>query len=247
MAVARCVGTQFVIGFIVQRTRCALILLGGWNKLVGMLPVYKALGRERTGGARSCPRTEHCGTAALPWLLAGSAFIGMSSLAIPVSCPRAAPAPLECQQPALKIHKRQGVVELYCAETLRGRFLATFGRNPVGPKLQEGDERTPEGHYYVSSRVETPRFYRFLGVSYPNAEDQRRAREFKIMRPGGGIGIHGTKKSLAGLARLWLRAGHLLGLNRLWGPTDGCIGVSNEDIEVLYDAVHVGTPIEITP
>ena len=49
------------------------------------------------------------------------------------------------------------------------------------------------------------------------------------------------------MARVWLRAGHTLGLTRLWGPTDGCIGVSNEDIETLYDAVRIGTPVVINP
>lgn len=152
-----------------------------------------------------------------------------------------------CAHPSIVIKKREGIVELFCAGAPRGQYLATFGKNPVGPKLQQGDEKTPEGRYFVSSRVETPRFHRFLGVSYPNADDVRRSRGMGISQLGGGIGIHGVQKSMAAMARVWLRVGHTLGLNRLWGPTDGCIGVSNEDIEVLYDAVRVGTPVQITP
>lgn len=168
-------------------------------------------------------------------------------LASPGAWSGAAPVVVSCPQAAIEVHKREGVVELYCASALRGRFLATFGQNPVGPKLREGDEHTPEGHYYITSRVETPRFHRFLGISYPNAEDLRRAQALQITRPGGAIGIHGVKKSLDVLARLWLRGGHVLGLNRLWGPTDGCIGVSNTDIETIYRAARVGTPVHIMP
>ena len=153
----------------------------------------------------------------------------------------------DCVQPSVLVRKREGIVELSCQGRPPQRFLATFGQQPVGPKLREGDERTPEGTYHISSRVETPRFHRFLGVSYPNAQDIRRAKELGITRLGGGIGIHGVQASKNTLARIWLRLGHTLLLNRLWGPTDGCIGVANEDIEVLYRSVRVGTPVVITP
>ena len=166
---------------------------------------------------------------------------------VPAQRTLSAPEKPLCLQPTIEVKKREGVVELSCGGLVRNRFLATFGQNPVGPKLREGDERTPEGRYHISSRVETPRFHRFLGISYPNPEDVRRAETLKITRLGGGIGIHGVKQSLNGLARVWLSAGHAFRLNRLWGPTDGCIGVSNQDIETLYAVARVGTPVLISP
>lgn len=175
-----------------------------------------------------------------------SVGLGISGLLAASLLHATSPAPI-CTQPSIVIKKREGIVELFCGGARRGEYLATFGKNPVGPKLQQGDEKTPEGRYSVSSRVETPRFHRFLGVSYPNAEDVRRSRALGITNFGNGIGIHGVQKSKATLARVWLRVGHTLGLNRLWGPTDGCIGVSNEDIEALYEAARVGTPILIIP
>lgn len=173
--------------------------------------------------------------------------LGMLGALFGASLLHATSPPPICTQPSIVIKKREGIVELFCAGAKRGDYLATFGQNPVGPKLQQGDEKTPEGRYFVSSRVETPRFHRFLGVSYPNADDVRRSRGLGITQLGGGIGIHGVQKSKATLARVWLSVGHTLGLNRLWGPTDGCIGVSNQDIEALYDAVRVGTPVQINP
>ncbi len=51
----------------------------------------------------------------------------------------------------------------------------------------------------------------------------------------------------AGLARVWTRFAHATNLYRVWGPTDGCVAISNENIETLYDTVSTGTPIEILP
>ena len=73
------------------------------------------------------------------------------------------------------------------------------------------------------------------------------ARAMGVARPGGGIGIHGVRRSRSTLARAWIHVAHDLGLQSTWGPTDGCIALANEDIEYLYARVTVGTPIEIVP
>ena len=115
----------------------------------------------------------------------------------------------------------------------------------MGPKEREGDERTPEGSYRITSKVRTPRFHRFLGISYPNAQDRAHARKKGIRRIGGGIGIHGTRADFATAARVWTRLASATGLAGVWGPTDGCIGLSNEDVEVLDKHVTIGTPVVI--
>lgn len=152
-----------------------------------------------------------------------------------------------CDAPSVHVDKSDGVVELRCRGVARARFEATFGAEPVGPKLREGDERTPEGRYAVTSRVATPRFHRFLGLSYPNDDDRRRARAAGVARPGGGVGIHGVNRGRSWLARAWIRFAHGAGVHEAWGPTDGCIALTNDDVEYLYDAVRVGTPVEIVP
>ncbi|WP_437745356.1 L,D-transpeptidase [Sorangium sp. So ce1504] len=65
-------------------------------------------------------------------------------------------------------------------------------------------------------------------------DDLNRARAKGIEKPGGAIGIHGSDPRLAGLARAWIRLANAAGLQKLWGPTDGCIGLTNEDVDVLY-------------
>jgi murein L,D-transpeptidase YafK len=152
-----------------------------------------------------------------------------------------------CRDPTVRVDKSEAILVLACRGHEVGRFPVTFGAHPAGPKLREGDERTPEGRYRITSRLRTRRFHRFLGLSYPNAEDRRRARALGVRRPGGGIGIHGVATGHAALATTFIRWAREAGLSRVWGPTDGCIGLANEDVEQVYEAVRVGTPVLIEP
>jgi murein L,D-transpeptidase YafK len=185
----------------------------------------------------------------MPRLLHVLAALGCSVAGVLVALAWPAPAGGEeaCRTPEIRVYKREGAVELLCEGAVRRTMAATFGSNPVGPKEQEGDQRTPEGTYRVASRVKSERFHRFLGISYPSDDDRRRAAEKGIEKLGGGIGIHGTRTRLAGAARLWTRLASAAGIAGVWGPTDGCIGVANEDVEVLFDSVPVGTRVVIAP
>ncbi|MGA7857277.1 MAG: L,D-transpeptidase family protein [Terracidiphilus sp.] len=121
-----------------------------------------------------------------------------------------------------------------------GRVLKVYkvalGRGSVGPKEREGDNKTPEGQYVIDQKNAKSRFHLALHVSYPNAADRKRAADAKV-DPGGAIMIHGLENGLG-----WL------------GPvqhdvdwTEGCIAVSNPEIEEIWHLVPVGTPIEIKP
>jgi len=161
--------------------------------------------------------------------------------------PSAEPKRLTCPNPSLRVLKREAVLELWCNGTLTTTMNATFGASPKGQKEREGDERTPEGQYRINSKVESARFHRFLGISYPNEADLARAKRNGIKNPGGGIGIHGTTRKLAPLAQVWLEVSHSTGLSSVVGPTDGCIGISNDDVERLYAVLPVNTLITILP
>lgn len=108
-----------------------------------------------------------------------------------------------------------------------------FGDAPVGHKHFEGDERTPEGDYIISGRNPKSAYHRSLRISYPNAADRAYAKE-RGRSPGGDIFIHGQPNAWTGAA-----------IARDW--TDGCIALSNAEIERLWDAVPDGTPIKIRP
>jgi murein L,D-transpeptidase YafK len=106
-----------------------------------------------------------------------------------------------------------------------------LGDAPVGHKHFQGDERTPEGRYTIDYGNPGSAYHLSLHISYPNARDVAYARA-QGRSPGGLIFIHGQPND-------W-PAGRVPGD---W--TDGCISVSNEEIEALYEAVPDGTVIDI--
>lgn len=108
-----------------------------------------------------------------------------------------------------------------------------FGDAPVGHKQFEGDEKTPEGEYRISGRNPKSSYHLSLRISYPNAADIAFAKS-KGKSAGGDIFIHGQPNAWIGPT-----------LNRDW--TDGCIAVSNAEIEQLWTLIPDGTPITIQP
>ena len=113
-------------------------------------------------------------------------------------------------------------------------FPIALGACPEGPKRFEGDSRTPEGIYRIAAMNPQSRFHRALHISYPNAEDVRRAREAG-RSPGGNIAIHGLPNSYGNYDPV--------AFYKDW--TDGCVAVGNLAIERIWARVSVGTPVEI--
>jgi murein L,D-transpeptidase YafK len=122
----------------------------------------------------------------------------------------------------------------------QGKVVRTYqvalGGSPVGAKEQQGDHKTPEGHYVLDRRNAKSRFYKSIHISYPNNQDRQRAVRHGV-RPGGDIMIHGLPNGFG-----WLRASHRA---RDW--TDGCIAVTDAEMDEIWDSVRDGTPIEIRP
>lgn len=117
-----------------------------------------------------------------------------------------------------------------------GSYPIALGRHPNGPKQRRGDGRTPEGDYAIDARIAHSRYHLALHISYPSPAEARRARA-RGLSPGGDILIHGMparfgRTDPARFSRDW---------------TDGCIAVGNIAIEEIWNAVDVGTPIEIRP
>ncbi len=115
-------------------------------------------------------------------------------------------------------------------------FRCAIGRHPYGPKLREGDGRTPEGLYMISAFRAQSDFYRAVQISYPNTEDRDRAAALGL-RPGGQIMIHGLDPALRARA-----ADHWM-----FNWTDGCIAVTDPEMDIVWQSVEIGTPVEIRP
>jgi len=116
------------------------------------------------------------------------------------------------------------------------KFKVTFGGNPKGHKEAEGDEKTPEGHYRLGYKNLQSRFYKSIHISYPNRKDRANAKRLGV-KPGGNIMIHGQKNG-------WEWATPLA---QLFSWTNGCIALSNKDMDKIWMRVDPRTPIEIRP
>ena len=102
--------------------------------------------------------------------------------------------------------------------------------------MRQGDHKTPEGIYVLDSRNAHSQFHRSIHISYPNARDRAEARA-RGVSPGGDVFVHGLQIGYG-----WVGASH-----RAKDWTDGCIAVTNPEIEEIYKLVAVGTPVEILP
>jgi murein L,D-transpeptidase YafK len=114
-------------------------------------------------------------------------------------------------------------------------YKVALGKS-AGRKERQGDHKTPEGKYVIDQKNAQSRFHLALHISYPNAADRKRAGDAGI-DPGGAIMIHGVENEFA-----------LLGILQHdvdW--TDGCIAVTNPEIEEVWRLVPVGTTVEIKP
>ena len=125
---------------------------------------------------------------------------------------------------------------VYNNETLLKTYKIALGGQPIGHKEFEGDKKTPEGKYIINDKNPNSAYHKNLGLSYPNENDLKHAAKFN-KSAGGDIKIHGIKNGL----------GDIGDLHRNIDWTLGCIAVTNEEIDELFQFVKIGSEIEIFP
>jgi murein L,D-transpeptidase YafK len=140
------------------------------------------------------------------------------------------------QADAILVLKKDHQLQLFQKGKLLRTYKVALGTGGLAPKQREGDARTPEGHYTIDSRNAVSHYHKGLHVSYPNAEDRKRAAKLGVS-PGGAIMIHGLPNG----------KGYLGTLHTQWDWTLGCIAVTDAEIDEIWDLVPLGTPIEIRP
>lgn len=172
-----------------------------------------------------------------PRSLAGvlsSTLLALLVIALGPARPHAEPNPLEID--LVVVEKEARKLKLYSGERLIEEYAIALGGDPGGHKQQEGDLRTPEGEYTIDYRNPKSRFFLSLHISYPNEADRRSARE-RGVSPGGDIFIHGLGRKFSFLGKQ----------HTLHDWTDGCIAVTNEEIQEIWDLVPNGTRIRLLP
>jgi murein L,D-transpeptidase YafK len=150
-----------------------------------------------------------------------------------------APEGLSAQVPiADEVVVRKAERRLYLMR--HGQVIRTYrvalGLMPQGPKERAGDFRTPEGHYQLTRRNTHSDYFLSIQVSYPNADDARRAHSHHH-DPGGSIMIHGLPNNLRHPPDYYASAD--------W--TDGCIALSNSDMVEVWLMTQDNVRVEILP
>jgi murein L,D-transpeptidase YafK len=134
------------------------------------------------------------------------------------------------------IYKKDRLLQLKRRGQVIRSYDVALGTEPVGHKRKEGDGRTPEGVYTLDWRNANSQFYRSMHISYPKEEDQVPAGRWGVT-PGGLIMIHGLPNG-----RQANEVGHP---GNDW--TNGCIAVTNDEMDEIWSMVDDGTTIIIFP
>ena len=134
------------------------------------------------------------------------------------------------------VKKAAHALELFRGAGLLRSYQVSLGREPREQKQRNGDGRTPEGDYALDYRKANSSFHRALHISYPTPKDAAAARA-RGDNPGGLIMVHGIRNGLGFLGRI----------HTLIDWTDGCVAVTNREIEEIWRVVPDGTPIRIEP
>lgn len=148
--------------------------------------------------------------------------------------PRAAAVNLRAD--SIVVEKKRRRLTLFLDGRPVKHYGIALGRNPDGAKVQIGDNRTPEGIYFIEGRLPQSRYYRALRISYPDQMDRLRAQSLGLTA-GGDIMIHGLPTGRENLGAAHRRTD--------W--TEGCIAVTNQEIDEIWAAVPDGAPIHIKP
>jgi len=144
--------------------------------------------------------------------------------------------PVDAKADLVVVHKAARRMELYRGSELLKAYPVSLGRHPTGRKQQQGDGRTPEGEYRLDYRNPNSSFHKALHISYPQSDDVATARKHGA-DPGGLVMIHGMKNGLGWLGRL----------HRVIDWTDGCVAVTNREMDEIWRAVPDGTKILLQP
>lgn len=132
----------------------------------------------------------------------------------------------------IEIDKSERRMTVYREGVALRSYDVALGFSPVGDKSREGDGRTPEGRFRIDRRNPQSKFHLSLGLDYPHDEDKEHAEAYGFS-PGGDIFIHGQPNWFPSVMR------------GDW--TEGCIAVTNSEMEELWRVARLGTEVVIRP
>ena len=137
---------------------------------------------------------------------------------------------------SIQVFKSKRKLLFFRKGEVSGEFRISLGFCPNGKKRIEKDGKTPEGLYQIDGKNSKSVCHKNLGISYPNNNDKLYSFH-KGTKTGGDIKIHGLLNKFKKFGRL----------HRFVDWTAGCIAVTDDEIDYLYQNTSIGTPIRILP
>ncbi|HET6943046.1 MAG TPA: L,D-transpeptidase family protein [Sphingomicrobium sp.] len=146
-------------------------------------------------------------------------------------CETSDPGPVDL----IRVDKSEHLMTVFRKGHPVREFRVALGRGDPGPKQQQGDGRVPEGSYRITAHNPNSAFHLSLRIGYPTAQQIAAAARLGV-RPGGDIMIHGLPND----------RGRIGSRHTSVDWTEGCVAVTNREMDWLYTAVSDGTPVEIS-
>jgi murein L,D-transpeptidase YafK len=137
---------------------------------------------------------------------------------------------------SIVVEKQRRTMTLYNSGVAVRSYQIALGKEPTGDKMRIGDNRTPEGVFHIDARNPQSKYHKALHISYPDAEHIQKAKALGFAA-GGDIMIHGLPPAYADLGVK----------HRDYDWTNGCIAVTDQEIEEIWRAVPNGAAIQIKP
>jgi murein L,D-transpeptidase YafK len=137
---------------------------------------------------------------------------------------------------SIVVEKAKRTLTLYADGFPVRTYAIALGKQPTGDKVRLGDNRTPEGVFYIDYKNTQSKYHMSLHISYPDEAHLRRASALGVS-PGSNIMIHGLPPAFADIGST----------HADYNWTEGCIAVTDKEIEEIWRAVPTGSPIQIKP
>ena len=137
---------------------------------------------------------------------------------------------------SIVVEKQRHTMTLFQMGVPVRTYQIALGKQPTGDKDRIGDGKTPEGVFYIDFRNAQSKYHKALHISYPDAAHIQRSKALGVAA-GGDIMIHGLPPAFADLGPA----------HREFDWTNGCIAVTDAEIEEIWRAVPNGAAIQIKP
>jgi hypothetical protein len=162
---------------------------------------------------------------------------------------RTKPLHLPLIQPSIFVSKSQRELRLYSGGRIARVYRVGLGANPIDDKEREGDKRTPQGNFYITTKNAHSQFYRSLGISYPNIAAAKRGLQGHLITQAQYNQIMEANRGRRNPPQDTPLGGKVLihGGGSAYDWTFGCVALDRLDILELFSAVPLGTPVRIEP